>query len=216
MRRVWLRVGGSWSMSVGSGGWRDGDLVAHGWQVVNQPPFPGVGIVVAGEVVRAQVAVLSTVVQDMPDDHDEGVRDRDGGLPAARLTEPAVHAAELGADVGAGAAGGPGALGEDGADLDIAFAGPAGLVFPRGFVVTGTQPSPRGQVRGGWEPGHVDADRGDDHLRGPLTDARDAPQQPQRLGERVDDFLDPVCGGGSCCTRGTPRHPGRRRSCSYV
>ena len=78
-------------MSLGSGGWRDGDIVAHGLQVVNQPPFPGVGIVVAGEEVRAQVAVFGTVVQDMPDDHDEGVRDRDGGLPAAGLTEPAVQ-----------------------------------------------------------------------------------------------------------------------------
>ena len=42
--------------------------------------------------------------QDMPGHDDEGVRDRDGGIPAARFAEPAVHTAELGTDAGAGAA----------------------------------------------------------------------------------------------------------------
>src|SRR5664279_1651058 len=129
-----------------SGGWCDGDFVSHGLQVVDQPAFACFGVVVSGEVVRTQVAVGGTVVQYMPDDHDEGVCDRDGGLPAACLAEPAVHAAELGADVGAGATGGPGALDEDASNLDIAFSGPAGLVFTRRFVVTRTQPRPGGQV----------------------------------------------------------------------
>ena len=87
----------------GSGGWCDGDLVSHGLQVVDQSAFACFGVVAAGEVVRTQVAVGGTVVQDMPDDHDEGMGDRDGGLSAALLAEPAVQAAELGADVGAGA-----------------------------------------------------------------------------------------------------------------
>ena len=96
------------------------------------------------------------------------------------------------ADVGAGAASRPGALGEDGAHLDVAFAGPAGLVLTSRFVVTGTQSGPRCQVRGAGEPGHVDADLGDDHLRCPFTDPRDGPQEPQWLGERGDHRLDPV------------------------
>ena len=78
-------------------GWGDGDLVSHGLQVAKQPLLACFGIVVPGEVVRAEVAVLGVVVQDMPDDHDEGVGDGDGGLPAAGLTEPAVHATEAGA-----------------------------------------------------------------------------------------------------------------------
>ena len=45
---------------------------------------------------------------------------------------------------------------------------------------------------GGGEPGHVDADLGDDHLGGPFTDPRDRAQQPQLLGERGEDLLDPV------------------------
>src|SRR6266550_921917 len=75
----------------------DGDLVSHGLQAVDQTSFPGVGVVVAGEVVRTQVTVRGTFVENVPDDHDEGVGDRDGGLPAAGLAEPAVQAAELGA-----------------------------------------------------------------------------------------------------------------------
>src|SRR5665811_2189399 len=61
----------------------DGHLVSHGLQVVDQSAFACFGIVVAGEVVRTHVEVGGTVVQDMPDDHDEGVGDRDGGLPTA-------------------------------------------------------------------------------------------------------------------------------------
>ena len=67
----------------------------------------------------------------------EGVRDRDGGLPAARFAEPAVRTAELGADAGAGAACRPGAFGEDDADLGASIAGPAGLVFTGGLVAPG-------------------------------------------------------------------------------
>jgi len=76
-------------------------------------------------------------MQDMPGHSDEGVRDRDGGLPAAPFAEPAVHAAELGADAGAGAACRPGAFGEDDADLGASIAGPAGLVFTGGLVAPG-------------------------------------------------------------------------------
>ena len=65
----------------------------------------------------------------MPDDHDQGVGGGDGGLASALLAETAVEAAELGADVGAGAPRGPGALshvdpyfGDD--DLGGAFTDP--------------------------------------------------------------------------------------------
>jgi hypothetical protein len=53
----------------------------------------------------------------VPDDHDEGVRDGDGGLSATRLAKSAVQTVELGADIAAGLARRPGAFGEDVADL---------------------------------------------------------------------------------------------------
>lgn len=65
------------------GGGCDGDVVAEGLQVADQATFACIGVVVAGEVVRAQIAVLDVVVQHVPGDHDEGVGDGDGGLPAA-------------------------------------------------------------------------------------------------------------------------------------
>ena len=92
--------------------------------------------------------------------------------------------AELGADVGAGPACRPGALGEDVADLGVALAGAPGLVSPGGFVVARAQPGPGRQVRRGGEPGHVHPDLGDDHLGGPFTDSRDRPQQRAAAGRK--------------------------------
>src|SRR6266571_5956240 len=71
-----------------------------------------VGVVVAGEVVGTQVAVVGPVVQDVPDDHDEVVGDRDGGLAPALLAEPAVQTTKAGTQVGVGPASGPGGLHE--------------------------------------------------------------------------------------------------------
>src|SRR5258705_13828282 len=85
----------------GLGGGLDGDVVAQGLQVADEASFVCFGVVVAGEVVRAEVAVFGTVVQDVPDDHDEGVGEGDGGLPATGLAEPAGDAAGPGAYVGA-------------------------------------------------------------------------------------------------------------------
>src|ERR671921_1640639 len=108
----------------------------------------------------------------MPDDHDEGVGGGGGCLLSACFAEATVEAAELGADVGAGTRRGPGALGEDRAQLGVAFAGPARAVLAGGFVVARAQPGPRRQVRRGGESSHVDADFGDDDLGGALTDPR--------------------------------------------
>ena len=112
-------------------------------------------------------------------------------FPSALLAEPAVEAAELGADVGAGTPRGPGALGEDRAELGVALAGPARAVLPGGLVVARAQPGPRRQVRRGGEPSHVDADLGDDDLGGAFTDPRDRGQQLGLLGEREAGLVDP-------------------------
>src|SRR5689334_1568890 len=103
------RVGqGSISGGWLHGGWFEADLVPEGFEFVDEPTFPCFRAVdAAGEVVRAQVAVGGGLGQHMPDDHNEGVGGGRGGLLSAGVTETAVEATELGADVAAGAPGGP-------------------------------------------------------------------------------------------------------------
>ncbi len=66
--------------------------------------------------------------------------------------------------------------------------------------VAGAQPSPRGQLLTGREPGHVDAHLGDDDLSGPAGHAGDRLQTAHRLakrgyrGLRLD--VEPVDHGG--------------------
>src|SRR3954452_6682759 len=142
-----------------SGGGGELDAVAEGFEVVDQAALGRFGIVAAGEVVVAEFAVFALVVQHVPDDPDEGVRDGDRGLSAACLAESAVQPVELGADVAAGLARRPGAFGEDVADLGVALAGAPGDAAPGGLVVARTQASPGRQMRRGGEPRHVDPDR---------------------------------------------------------
>jgi hypothetical protein len=156
----WLVIGAGGRLR---GGRFDADLVPEGFEFADEPACAGVGVVeVAGEVVRAQVAVGGGLGQRMPDDHNEGVGGGNRGLRPAFLAEAAVEAAELGAEVGAGALGRPGAFGEDRAELGVALAGLARAVPSGGFVVTRALAGPRRQVRRGREPGHLDADLGDD------------------------------------------------------
>ena len=95
------------------GGGFDGDLVPEGFELVDESTLAYFGAVeAAGEVVRAEVAVGGALGEHMPNDHNEGVGGRGGGLLPALGTEAAVEAAELRTHVGAGPPGGPGALGE--------------------------------------------------------------------------------------------------------
>src|SRR6266498_3958510 len=152
--------------SLGGGGEVDG--VAEGLQLADQPALLGVGVVVAGEVVSAKIAVAGTVVQDEPDDHQQVVGDRDGGLAAALLAEPAVQPAEAGTQVGAGPPSSPGRLHQRLADLTVALAGLAAAVLAGRLVVARAQPSPGGQMIGGRETRHINADLADKHLGGTL------------------------------------------------
>src|SRR3954467_2084312 len=93
----------------------------------------------------------------MPADDQDGVGDGDGGL---LLPDPPGQPPELGGEVGVGGAcGGPGALGEDVEQPDVAVGGFARAAFPAGDVVTRGDSGLRGEVRGGGEAGHVGADR---------------------------------------------------------
>src|SRR5438045_2348339 len=79
---------------------------------------------------------------------------------------------------------GPGALGENRAELLAALACLARVVLTGGFVVARAQAGPGGQVRRGGEPDHLDADLRDDHLSGALTDPRNRRQQLDLSSER--------------------------------
>ena len=109
------------------------------------------------------------------------------GGPSA---EAAVEPPELRADVASATSSRPGTFDQGRAQLRVALAGLSGAVLSGGFVVSRTQPSPGGQVRGAREAGHVDADFGDDDLGGALTDPRDRVQQLDLLGERETGFVD--------------------------
>jgi hypothetical protein len=126
--------GPGWSViDVGDrlrGGGFEGDLVSEGFEFADEPAFPCFrAIDAAGEVVGAQVAVGGVLGEHMPNNDDEGVGGGGGGFPPALFAEAAVEAAELGADVGGGAPGGPGAFGEGRAELGVALTGFAGAVF---------------------------------------------------------------------------------------
>src|SRR6266536_2705952 len=126
-----------------SGGGSQVDGVAEGLQLADQPAFGGVGVVVAGEIVSAQIAVVAPVMQDMPDDHDEVVGDRDGGLAAALLAEPAVQPTKPGTQVGAGPASSPGRLDQRLADLTVALAGLGAAVLAGRLACAGHRPARR-------------------------------------------------------------------------
>ena len=69
-----------------------------------------------------------------------------------------------------------------------AVAGPAGAVLAGGLVVARAHASPRREVPGGREAGHVGADLSEDHLGGPMRHARDRHQQRHRRFVRVQQL----------------------------
>src|SRR5205807_6041842 len=66
-----------------------------------------------------------------------------------------------------------------------ALAGAAAAAPAGALVVAGAQPGPGGQVPGGREAAHVDPDLGHDRLGGPLADAGDGVQSPDRVLKRA-------------------------------
>jgi hypothetical protein len=79
---------------------------------------------------------------------------------------------------------------EDLAEPSIAVVGGAGSSFAAGDVVAGTDTGPRGEVGGGREATHVDADLGDDALGCPSADANDRVETVAGLSERRHHSID--------------------------
>jgi hypothetical protein len=152
-------VVGRWGVSGGGG---EGDLVAELLELADEALGVGLGVGVPLEVVAPEVLVVDVVVQDVPDDHQHRVSDREDRLAFAVLAEPAAEPAELGRQVRvAGPGGAPCGFAESGAERGVAFAGLAGAALAGGLVVAGTEPGPGSQVRvpGMGVPPSVQGDR---------------------------------------------------------
>jgi hypothetical protein len=124
------------------------------------------------------------------------VADGDGGFA---VSHSSAESPVLGGEVGlATLAGCCGALGEDLAEPAAAVGGATGSLFAAGNVVAGADPSPRGEVCCGGEPGHVDADLGDDALGGSFAHSGDRVEPVTGLVERGDHPVDFDVEGGDC------------------
>src|SRR3954454_23238002 len=145
-----MKLGGEWAgvswrrgaalpgwLRVGSGCGCDLHGVAEAAEFADELLFAGLGggAVGALEVVGAEVVIGDGVVQHVPDDDQEVVGDRVVGLSGVLLAEPADQSLVTGAEVGVGAAGGPGRFDQGGAQLGVALSGPGASVFAGGFVV---------------------------------------------------------------------------------
>jgi hypothetical protein len=73
---------------------------------------------------------------------------------------------------------------EDRAEPPVALVGLAGATLAAGDVVARAQARPGGQVGGGREPGHIDADLGDDALGGAGAHPGDGVEMVPGLSER--------------------------------
>src|SRR3712207_6163544 len=139
------------------------------------------------EVVGAEVAPEGAVAQHVPEGGEHGGGDgADGLLGATALPQPLELRPEIAVLL---AAGGPGALDEGGLQPGRALAQPRGAALARALVVARAQAGPGDQVAGGGEAAHVEADLGEDHLRGEVADPGVGAEQPDRVAERVEVAL---------------------------
>src|SRR5918994_4668208 len=165
----------------GSGGGFEGDLVAQGLELADVVALGAVGVdagvVEAGaEVTEAGVRVG----QQVPDDDQDGPADRDDGLVGAASASDAPVAL---AKEGIGPPGSHGGLPEHPGEVGVAVPGGGGaLTFAGGLLDARGELGPRHQVPSGWKPSHVDADLGDEQVRGGLADPGDLIQPIDRLG----------------------------------
>src|SRR5690348_4355862 len=130
------------------GGWLEGDGVAEGLEPGDQAAGFAFGVQALGEVAGAELVVGFAGGQDVPDNHDHGVGDHDdgfllGGLAAVAAPFHDVPVVE-GSEVALVADRRPGALHQQGLQVLVAVAAPAGAVLAGRFAGAGAQPGPGG------------------------------------------------------------------------
>src|SRR3990170_5743044 len=176
---------------MATGGWSgrglQPDAIAERLELADGPTAGPLGVA-PYEVVAAEIRIVGVIGQQVPGDDEDGVADRDGRLLLADATGEAPG---LGPEVRPAAARrGPGALGQDVAEPDVATARPARVAAATGDVVPGTAPSPGRQMGGAREDRHIDPDLGDDALGRPPGHPRDGVEVVTRRRERGDHPLD--------------------------
>src|SRR5215467_5036075 len=140
-------------------------------------------------VVGAQVLVVGLASQEMVDGDEDSVGDGND-----RFLVPAVlHDASVAGGEGAGGrvrAGAEGGLDQRAAQPAVAFARPARSVLAGTLVVAGAQACPTGEMPRRGEHAHVDAELGDEDLRGALVHAWDRIEAGQVVREGDDHGVD--------------------------
>src|SRR3954452_7565400 len=128
----------------------------------------------ASKMVWAKILIEGAVAKHViGGGQDGGCYGADGLLGSAAVAQ----ALELSLKVAALFAGaGPSALDQRGLEPRRALAQPGGASLAGALVVARAEPGPGDQVAGGREAAHVDADLGDDDLRGQVTKAGDRAQ----------------------------------------
>ena len=179
-----------------SGGGFEGDVEAELFELVDEVALASVGVVVAGEVVGAELVVGGASVRRCQ-------------TMTRRWWATAIEGSLSGLVVWRCARTGPagssswsatptrllrrGLIAATGRPCGCA----SGAVLAGGLVVARAQPGPRGEMPGGREAGHVDTDLGDDDLSGALLDARDRREQFPGGTERGDQRRRPVRRAGA-------------------
>jgi len=168
-------------------------VVSEGFEFAQEALGGALGVF-ALEVVAAEVAVGLAGGEHVPVGDQHRVFD---GAERAAVTDARLEALVLGGEVGALAArrGQGGFLERDPEPLG-AFAGPSGAALAGRLVVAGAASGPGGEVPGGREDAHVDADLSDHDFRGSAGDAGHGARELDAGRERAqllgDRFREPV------------------------
>src|ERR1700722_31178 len=139
MAPSWAGGSGPWPVitvqvpaALWSGSWLEGDLVSEGFELGDQAAGFASGVQAAGEVAGAEFVVGLSGGQDVPDDDDHRVGDHDDGLLLRGLAAVAAPFHDVpvveGFEVAVVADRGPGALHQDGLQVLVALAPPAGAL----------------------------------------------------------------------------------------
>ena len=155
-----------------SGDFGEGDAVAEVVELADEVVASFVGVGAAGEPVAAEVVVVAVVGEQVPADDEDRVADGDGGFACGRCAGGAASTGRRGRCRGCATAATAHWL-RISPSHRLPWLVLPGSAFAAGDVVPRAHPGPRGEVRGGREAGHVDADLGDDALGGPFADPGD-------------------------------------------
>src|ERR1700741_1774359 len=156
---------------VGSGGGFEGDPVAEGGELGDVVADASLGDDAVGVVIGAEVVEAGGGVgEQVPDDDQEGARDRDQGLELAAAFDDAPVAFT---QEGGGLGGRGGGVAEHALEVGGGLAGAATAGDRPRLDGARAQFGPRHQVRGGGESGHVGPDFGEDDLCRGWADAGD-------------------------------------------